>query len=394
MTSFRDIYNTDRTLAWHRNRLLGYPNGDLGVRFLEHLQAKGLSNLGVIKYANCLPKILSSLDVSKATKEDIVSFIASINSSPLREPTKAAYRLVTRKLFQFLKYGNTSRDTPFPPEVAWIRINFSESKASKEARVTSDRLLNAEDVIKMLKSARTPRDEALISVLYEGGFRPGEMLNMTVGSVQFLDNYCVISTRGKTGQKRIPLVASYRPLLRWLNEHPMKSDMNAPLWCALDTGHRGRLLSYNHFRLLIKNIAKSAGLSKDAWPYLFRHSQLTNMADKLTESKLELFAGWTLGSRMSRRYVHWSGRDLDQNILQIHGLAKSDEEPETKTMRLRECPRCGFRNGPASPRCEKCGLILDRQVAIQVEDEIRQRLEKIEATLERLLSQNTPSSEP
>jgi site-specific recombinase XerD/ribosomal protein L40E len=383
---FRDIYGTDKILEWHRARLQQFQNGDLALRFLEHLQAKGLSNLGVIKYANCLPRILNSLDISKAEKNDVVSFIASINASNLREPTKAAYRLVTRKLFQFLKYGNTSRDTPFPPEVSWIKINFSETKASKEARVTPDSLLSPDDVVRMLKVARTPRDEAMVSVLYEGGFRPGEMLNMTVSSVQFLDKYCIVSTRGKTGQKRIPLVASYRSLLRWLSVHPRKNEPNAPLWCALDSGHRGKALSYKNFRVIIKSNAKRAGLSKDAWPYLFRHSQLTNMADKLTESKLELFAGWTLGSRMSRRYVHWSGRDLDRNILQIHGIMKEEQSQEKQLMKTKECPRCGLVNGPAAPRCEGCGLVLDRELAIRVEDDVMKRLERVEETLNRLLS--------
>ena len=100
--------------------------------------------------------------------------------------------------------------------------------------------------------------------------------------------YCF--DKRKTGQKRIPLVASYRSLLRWLSVHPGKNETNAPLWCALDSGHRGKALSYKNFRVIIKSNAKRARLSKDVWPYLFRHSQLTNMADKLTESKLELSA--------------------------------------------------------------------------------------------------------
>ncbi|MEM0489512.1 MAG: tyrosine-type recombinase/integrase, partial [Candidatus Bathyarchaeia archaeon] len=57
------------------------------------------------------------------------------------------------------------------------------------------------------------RDKALIAVLYEAALRPGELLTMKVGSVEFKDNYCIISVNGKTGIKRIPIVVSYKYLL-------------------------------------------------------------------------------------------------------------------------------------------------------------------------------------
>jgi hypothetical protein len=65
------------------------------------------------------------------------------------------------------------------------------------------------------------------------------------------------------------------------------------------------------------------------------------MADKLTDSKLTLFAGWTLGTKMARRYVHWSGRDLDQNLLEIHGLAKPEASTTNHMLGLVACPGCG-----------------------------------------------------
>jgi len=69
----------------------------------------------------------------------------------------------------------------------------------------------------------------MISVLFEGGLRPGELLSMTVGSVAFNSQYCLITVYGKTGVKRIPLVASFKPLLEWLQKHPLRGEINAPL---------------------------------------------------------------------------------------------------------------------------------------------------------------------
>ncbi|MBS7611733.1 hypothetical protein KEJ27_05940 [Candidatus Bathyarchaeota archaeon] len=178
--------------------------------------------------------------------------------------------------------------------------------------------------------------------------RPGELLGMSIGSVRFKDfedgaggkcSCCVISVNGKTGLKVIPLVVSYRPLLEWLEEHPRRGELNAPLWCSLATNYRGDGLSYRHFRLILK-LAKKAGLRKAVWTYLFRHSTLTALAKVFTEARLEQFAGWVHGSKMSARYVHFSARDLESAVLDLHDLASPRQGVEA--LQLTECPRCKF----------------------------------------------------
>jgi site-specific recombinase XerD len=161
---------------------------------------------------------------------------------------------------------------------------------------------------------------------------------MRTSSVIFKDEYCLITANGKTGIKRIPLVTSSKPLLQWLEEHPYKTDPQAPLWCAIDHNHQGERLSYTHFNQIIKRLAKTAGLKRNIWPYLYRHSSLTAMAKVFTESRLEQFAGWTYGSKMTRRYVHFSARDLEDALLELQGLkASSKVEGIAK---LVDCPRC------------------------------------------------------
>ncbi|MEM1785022.1 MAG: hypothetical protein QW805_02225, partial [Candidatus Bathyarchaeia archaeon] len=92
--------------------------------------------------------------------------------------------------------------------------------------------------------------------------------------------------------------------------HPNRDDPNAPLWISLAQNYYWHPLSYRHFRLIIKKLAEKAGVMKDVWPYLFRHTTLTRMAKVLTEANLEKFAGWVHGSRMSVRYVHFSAGDI------------------------------------------------------------------------------------
>jgi hypothetical protein len=145
-------------------------------------------------------------------------------------------------------------------------------------------------------------------------------------------------------------------------------------------------------RKLLRKLGERAGLKREVWPYLFRHSCLTAMAKVFTESKLEFYAGWVQGSKMTRRYVHFSARDLEEAVLELHGLAEKDESK--RGFRLEGCPRCRKKNQPGSVRCTFCGYILDRALAEEVEQksvekeiEIQSRLQRLEQTITKLLDE-------
>jgi len=252
-------------------------------------------------------------------------------------------RVVLRKIVQFAKCGSCDRSTPVPPEVSWIKL----TKRDKDSRVTPEALLTHEEFEALVRAADNPRDRAMVYTLFEGALRPGELLSMNVGSVEFKQGYCIITVNGKTGLKRIPLVLSYKPLLEWVKAHPNANDLDAPLWCSLAANYKGERLSCRHFRLIIKRLAKNSGLRKSVWPYLFRHSTLTAMAKVLTEAKLEQFAGWVHGSEMARRYVHFSARDLEDAVLELYGLKPAGER--YVPLKPVKCPRCGEGNPLEQP---------------------------------------------
>jgi len=62
---------------------------------------------------------------------------------------------------------------------------------------------------------------------------------------------------------------------------------------------------------------------------------------------------------MTRRYVHFSARDLEDAMLELRGLrVPSKAEGLAK---LVECPRGSGKNPFGDPRCTTCGMILDRR---------------------------------
>jgi len=375
-----EIYDYNERLKRYRRIIKGLRNGRLALKFLDHLSALGLSVARVSKYASHLPTLLRviNFDPADATRNDVERVVAWINRQPYREWTKHDMKLVLRKLIQYAKYGSCDRNTPLPEEVSWLSLRVRE----KDSRVTPDSLLSKEEFEAIVKATDNPRDRALVYVLFEAALRPGELLTMNIGSVEFKNKYCLIAVNGKTGIKRIPLVASFKPLLRWLEEHPNRSDPNAPLWCSLANNYEGKRLSYRHFRLIIKRLARRAGIKKDVWPYLFRHTTLTNLAKVFTEARLEQYAGWVHGSKMSRRYVHFSARDLEDAVLELHGLKKPDEMGNIP--KLVNCPRCGRESPPGNVYCGFCGFILDKETALKMEEKERDRERQIEQKLLRM----------
>ena len=376
-----EIYDYLGRLERYRRQIAKLRNGEIALRLLDHLACLNLSLAALCNYASHLVAVLRLIDfdVSEATRSDVERVVVAINGNRTwKESTKHHKRVILRKLIQYAKYGSCERGTPPPPEVSWIRLRRND----RDSSVTPEALITPDEFEALVKAADNPRDRAMFYVLFEGALRPGELLGMSIKSVEFRNEYCLITVNGKTGLKRLPLVASFKPLLEWLRNHPNASDPHAPLWCSLALNRRGERLSYRHFRLIIKRLASRAGLSKRVWPYIFRHSTLTAMAKVLTEAKLEAFAGWTHGSRMTRRYVHFSARDLEDAILVLYGL-KAREGSEA-TLRMLICPRCGEANPPGSLRCAKCGFILDKEFALRLEEEEKKEIDYVKRQLEEL----------
>jgi len=392
-----DIHNFPKKNEYMKERVKRYKNANskIALSFIDHLVAEGCSEPRLFFYITKCATILRIMKENglkftfkEATKQDIEKLMTAIYSLQYRALTKNGLAYTLKKLVQYAKTGSIERGVPFPEEVSWVRANFKE----KSPRVTADKVLSEEEFAQFMSHVNSPRDRAMLYCFYEGAFRPGELLNMKIGNVQFLDQYVVITTTGKTGEKRIPLVISMQPLLEWLKQHPDKDNPEAPLWPSLSSQTYGKALSYLGFIKIVRTIARRAGLNKKVWPYLFRHSRLTFLADKLTESKLEQFAGWTLGSKMTRTYVHFSGRDLDASVLGLYGI--KGETNNESILKPKLCPRCNNQIMPDEKRCSKCGLVIDPLLAASLAEhaalhvnnaDLVKRLDEIEKKLEFLM---------
>ncbi len=135
-------------------------------------------------------------------------------------------------------------------------------------------------------------------------------------------------------------------------------------------------------RLQLHKIARRAGLKKPVNPHNFRHSRATYLAQFLTEAQMKEYFGWVRDSDMAARYVHLSGKQMDDAILKLYGLKK--EEKKEDILKPLKCPRCGHVNDVTFEYCEKCWLPLKPSAQYEV-DEIKHLDEKGSIVLVQLL---------
>jgi len=75
-----------------------------------------------------------------------------------------------------------------------------------------------------------------------------------------------------TGERWVLLPFSTLYLSEWLRYHPDPSPNNW-LWVTLGKGKYGSRMDYDAIRMLLKKIAKRAGVKKRVNPHIFRHTR-------------------------------------------------------------------------------------------------------------------------
>ena len=358
--SLLDRISKDKTIASTNKKAVN--------DFLNFMRAKGLKPATLHKNIYCLVsylKILGKKDVLTVTKEDIESALAVLDSSKYASATKRNVK-ITLKVFYKHFLGE---DMYYPKQVAWIKA----SKANDKKLMPRD-ILTEDDVLKMLESATNLRDKAIIAVLFDSGIRAGELLNMTIADVDLTSNPAHIAVNGKTGIRQIPIMFSVPYMAQYLNLIKKKAPSEC-LWATIGTWtNKSNKIDHAGLSKIIKEMAVKAGIQKRVYPHLFRHSRASYYANKLTEQQLKAFFGWTGGSQMAATYVHLSGRDIDNAVLQANG-AKIDNSVIEPKLKAKVCRRCQFSNPIESKYCNRCGAPLDATLLMEVqnkETDIRQ----------------------
>lgn len=325
------------------------------LEFKDHLLLDGFSFGRIVKYVYYLSKLASILnkDFDKASIQDLKSLVIGIDQTDYCESTKKEIKIYIKKLYKWIY-----NEEEYPEIVRWIKPQTRRIEKIK----LPEEMLSEDDVQKLIDYASKARDKAFVSTLYESGCRIGELLFLRIKNLK-IDEYgaILLIPPMKTGSRRVRIISSTPYLTKWINEHPSRNDPNAYIWL----NNKGTALSYGWVQGKLSKLGLKAGIKKKLNPHNFRHSRATHLANHLTEAQMKEFFGWTQGSEMAAVYVHLSGRDVDDAILNVYGM-KTEKNRKESILTPKTCQRCEESNPSGNKFCSKCGLPLDKETINQV----------------------------
>jgi len=315
--------------------------------FDREKSAQGVAPSTRYIYLFCLAKFgrFIKKPFKSATKDNLIDFFNEFNwykSRSLKVCIKAFYKWL---------YG----EQMYPACVSWIKTHGFEKRKLPEE------ILTADEVRRLAEATRTPRDRAMLMVLYESGARIGELLALKIKHVEFDRFGALAMLSGKTGMRRVRLIDSIPDLKIWLNHHPFKAEPDSHLFVMLKNNKP--MGSHSTFLRVLDRAKRKAGIKKRIYPHLFRHSRATHLAQDFTEQELKIIFGWSGGSRMPATYVHLSGADIDRKILEKRGiLDRNEERPDAaEPLHIKICANCKEKNSPNANFCMVCGSAISSQ---------------------------------
>lgn len=304
-----------------------------------------------------------STRLADAGPEDVATWFAMVSGGGYMSSTIFTYALKIRGLYAWTlrsrglkKRAARAQAAELFEEVPFADLN---RRADRENKLR-DKLVTPEEYEAMMTATDHPRFRAVLATLYESAARPGELLGLRIRDLEFRQGYAQVRVSGKTGERTIPLVRAIPYLRAWLQVHPAWGNPDAPLFAKT---HRGRLgpVTVDALGNAFRRLRRKAGIDRRIYPYMFRHTRLTELADRnLGEFKMKVLAGWTPDSNMAARYIHLSGRSSLAPILEMEGVeVPAEAQPRESPVKIGTCPACLTVNEGDALFCMRCGLALD-----------------------------------
>jgi integrase/recombinase XerD len=323
---------------------------------------------------------------SDLTHSDVIAFLDTYRKTETQDPmhkwigTYNLFRVYLLRFFKWLYYPDIEPGKRPKPSVV---ENLPQLRRKEKSIYKPTDLWTQQDDLLFLKYCSSSRDRLYHSLSRDTSCRPDEILKLKIRDITFKiagngnhHQYAEALVNGKTGSRPILLIDSIPYLKDYLDhEHPQPGNPNSPLICG--TGKvLGRHIKpntiykiYDQYKkqtfpkllespnVLPEDKQKIRDLVKKPWnPYIRRHSAITEKSRVLKEHVLRQHAGWTPGSQMHLKYLHYYGNESNESLLEAYGIVASGQQMDQ--LRPKQCPNCSEPNKPDSKFCTKCRMVL------------------------------------
>ena len=332
------------------------------------------------------------------TRLDILDFLDSYRKPEASDPlhkwigTYNLFRIILIKFFKWFYSPDIESDKRPKPAIV---ENIPQLKRKEKSVYKPSDMWTAQDDLIFLRYCPSKRIKCYHTMSRDLSARPSEILNLRIKDITWKrigdKQYAEAVVNGKTGTRSLLVIDSIPYLKEYINsEHPQPTNLNAPLICGLDRSN-GRhinehslLLIYDGYkkRVFPKFLGNSSVPSEDKqkikellkkpWnPYIRRHSAITEKSRILKEHVLRQHCGWTPGSQMHLKYLHYFGNESNESLLEAYGII--DKGIQIDQLRPKQCPNCDEGNKPDSKWCAKCRMVLSYDLYEETVDNKQER---------------------
>jgi len=272
-----------------------------------NLLNQGISQKRILKLSYMYKTISRGLKkpLKEVTRQDVEDFVSKLHRNKFHREDGGVYSGsskadIKKFLKQFYKWLLGEGET-YPKQVSWLRTNISKDEKPKEKPT-----LSYDEVIKLANGFKKIEYRLLVLILFDSGFRIGELLSVTKKDITWEDFdretkcFWINCNQSKTIVRKIPI-----PLFT----EDIQNFINSSYYKGLNDNDKVWNLSNSAINDGLKRVAKEV-LKKDRIsPHALRHSSATYYS-KVYDGNMNLIGeryGWSFNSDELKTYIRRSG---------------------------------------------------------------------------------------
>ncbi|MDX1752069.1 MAG: tyrosine-type recombinase/integrase [Salinimicrobium sediminis] len=228
--------------------------------YVAYLRGQRLSESSVRTYYNFILKLVDFLEdrnVTDLSHRDIELFIEQRIAA--ENYALSTHRQCISAIKHFLELYDCGK------------IDTAAIKRPKKSRYLPT-VLSKEEVISLLKATRNLKHRAILAMIYSGGLRVGELLDLKLQHIDVLRRQIIIKNAKGRKDRAVVLAESMLPLLKnYLSTYSPK--------VYFTEGQAGGPYSAQSIRAFLQDSCRRAGITKKVTPHTLRHSYATHMLE-------------------------------------------------------------------------------------------------------------------
>ncbi len=279
---------------------------------------KSLSAHSVLAYISDVEKLLNYLSgknpgfsIDSIKLQDLKNFVELINQLGISPRSQARIISGIRAFFKYLLMENLIESNP----ALLLELPVTGKKLPIFLSIEEiDLLENSID----LSKAEGHRNRAIIETLYSCGLRVSELINLKMTNLFFEFDFIKIIGKGNK-ERLVPISERAKNEINLYTESFRNHLIIKPGYeNFLFLNRRGKKLTREMIFIIVKDLAKIAGLNKNISPHTFRHSFATHLVDGGADLRAvqEMLGHESIIT--TEIYTHLSNDYLRQTIIDFH----------------------------------------------------------------------------